>query len=313
MPHLYVNDETWVPKAIEAAGWVTYHKHLGIYEVTADAVDLKIPYFPEEPWLRVARSFDVALAELNLTGNETILDLGAGRGWAAKQFALLGCRVVALDVVADSNVGLGRARALMDDVDTYFDRLIADGENLPFFVEKFDLVFCAAALHHSRHLEMLMQNIGRVLKPQGLLCAINEPCRDVLSDEGKMLARDAEPELELGIIETRPDLVAYDEALQAAGMGIVKAYPPVAREMDEATLRAWSGVLGAVRPSLRQRPFTHQLSGWAHYLVYQWRALRSPTKDRLHYFTPTTERQQLETAVLLWSGGELFLIANKVS
>jgi hypothetical protein len=107
--------------------------------------------------------------------------------------------------------------------------------------------------------------------------------------------------------------VAYAEALQAAGMGIVKAYPPAAREMDEATLRAWAGVLGAVRPSLRQRPFTHQLSGWAHYLVYQWRARRSPTKDRLHYFTPTTERQQLETAVLLWSGGELFLIANKVS
>lgn len=311
MPHLHVNDEKWAPKAIEAEGWVKFHQDLGIYDVVEDAVDLKIPYYPDEPWIKVGRSFDIALEELNLTGQETILDLGAGRGWAAKHFALRGCRVVALDVVPDNNIGLGRARDLMNEAGTYFDRIIGDGENLPFFAEKFDVVFCAAALHHSADLPLLMKNISRVLKPDGWLCAINEPCRSVFVDERKILARSAEHEMELGIIETRPDLVAYDEALQQAKMYILKAYPAQARQMDDSTLRAWAGLLGAIRPSIQQRPLSHQLNGWGRYIYNQLQAVNSKSKDRLSYFSPKNEREKLETAVLLWVGGELILLAGK--
>jgi len=311
MPHLYLNDEKWAPKAVEAEGWVTYHQDLGIYEVVEDAIDLKIPYYPEEPWIKVGRSFDIAMEELKLTGNETILDLGAGRGWAAKQFALRGCRVVALDVVPDKNVGLGRAKALMEEAETYFDRIIADGENLPFFAEKFDVVFCAAALHHSSNMPLLMKNISRVLKSDGCLCAINEPCRSVLIDENKVLSKDAGHELELGIIETRPDLVAYDQALRQANLHMQKAYPAQARQMDEPTLRAWAGLLGAIRPSFRQRPLLSQLNGWGRYLYNQLRAVSSKSKDRLNYFSSKSEREKLETAVLLWAGGELILLAGK--
>jgi SAM-dependent methyltransferase len=311
MPRLYVNDDAWTPKAVEAEGWVTYHKELGIYDVQENAVDLQIPYYPEEPWIQAARAFDTAVAELQLTGQETILDLGAGRGWAAKQFALRGCRVVALDVVPDANVGLGRARALMDHAGTYFDRIIADGENLPFVDGRFDLVFCAAALHHSSHLNALMQQVGRVLKPGGRLCAVNEPCRGVLENEAEMLIRDAAAELEVGINETRPDLPAYQAALAQAGLTLTHAYSPITRTMDDPSLRNWAATMGAIRPSLRQRPLRAQLAGWRAYTRRQRQARRLPTPVQVADFAPPTPRQEWQTAVLLWVGGELFLLGEK--
>lgn len=309
MPRLYVDDERWQPKAAEAEGWVTYHKDLGIYEVQANAVDLQIPYYPEEPWRSVARSFDIALQELKLTGQETILDLGAGRGWAAKQFARRGCRVVALDVVSDENVGLGRARALMDDANTYFDRLIGDGENLPFSPERFDLVFCAAALHHCANLPLLLQNVARVLKPGGRLCAINEPCRPMLESEQSLLKRHAAHELAVGIVETRPDWPAYERAIAAAGLRVTAVCPAHAYHMDENSLRSWSAVLGVVRPHWRQRPLRRQLVSWYRYggrrLAALTRGVRVPAADG------PDEWQRMATAVLLWVGGEMFLMAEK--
>ncbi|MCL4262176.1 MAG: methyltransferase domain-containing protein [Anaerolineae bacterium] len=309
MPRLYVDDERWQPKAAEAEGWVTFHKDLGIYEVQTNAVDLQIPYYPEEPWRSVARSFDIALQELKLTGQETILDLGAGRGWAAKQFARRSCRVVALDVVSDENVGLGRARALMDDAGTYFDRLIGDGENLPFFPEQFDLVFCAAALHHCANLPLLLQNVARVLKPGGRLCAINEPCRSVVEGEQRTLKRHAAHELAVGIVETRPDWPTYEQAIAGAGLCVKALYPALAYAMDEGGLRIWSTLLGVTRPHWGQRPVRHQLVSWCRYggrrLVALTRGVRMPATDG------PDEWQRMATAVLLWAGGEMFLLAEK--
>ncbi len=310
MPQLYLRNHGWKTKEIEAEGWVAYHKNLGIYDVAENPVDLQIPYYPQPPWINVARSFDIALQTLQLTGNEVILDLGAGRGWAAKQFALRGCRVVALDVVPDENVGLGRAHALMRHAGVYFDRIIGDGENLPFFPAQFDVVFCAAALHHSSHLGLMMQQIGRVLRPGGRLCAINEPCRSVLDDEQAILTRDATAELEVGINETRPTLREYEAALNQAGLVLRAAFPPVTQTMDLPTLRNWAASTGAVRPSLRQRPLSQQWLGWRNYTDRLIKAFRQGGAALAQPYR-ADERAQLETAVLHWLGSELFLLAEK--
>lgn len=310
LPHLYVNDEKWAPKAIEAEGWVAYHKNLGIYDQGDDPVDFKIPYYPEEPWIKVGRSFDVAMQELNLSGTETVLDLGAGRGWAAKEFAKRGCRVVALDVVSDENVGLGRAKAIMDHHDVYFDRIIADGENLPFIAQKFDVVFCAAALHHSSNLPLLLQNIQKVLKANGQLCAINEPCIPVFENEQLILKRDAMPELELGINETRPDMLTYASALQKAHLHLIRTFPVQGYQMSEVNLRQWGQQLGTFMPhfQLRQpRTYLKQLSHFYGRRFFAWRNGRYAQAKRFLDQHP----DKLGLHILVWSGGELFLIAQK--
>ena len=311
MPHLFLETAAWAPKAQEAQGWVTIHQDLGIYEQVEDAVDLKIPYYPEAPWIGVARSFDMALDFLQLTGRETILDLGAGRGWAAKEFALRGCRVVALDVVPDENVGLGRGHAIMRHHNTYFDRVIGDGENLPFRPGSFDLVFCAATLHHTSHLNVMIGNIDEVLAPAGRLCAMNEPCISILEDEQTVLARDAAHELSVGINERRPNIVGYYQALQTHGFQIIQAIPAHAYQMEEQTLREWAYDLGALRGSLRWQQLPRSFWRYYNYGKNRLRAARRGVLDHSEIPAIEPERQRLAYAVLLWTTGELFLLAQK--
>lgn len=311
MPHLYVEDERWVQKAREAQGWVTLHKDLGIYEVVEDAVDLKIPYYAEEPWIRVAQSFDDSLKLLDLDGTETILDLGAGRGWASKQFALRGCRVVALDIVPDENVGLGRGKAIMEDAGVYFERLIADGENLPLRPESFDLVFCAATLHHTSHLALVLQNVNRVLKAGGRLCAINEPCIAIYEDEREALEASASHELEVGINETRPDLMDYRRALREADLDVIELFPVVARKMKRADLRRWAQDQGFVWPAAPLRRPAHFARAAYRFLSQRARALAKGTYFEARRFMTNGTHDDLETTILLWGRNEILLLAEK--
>ena len=313
MPHLYVDDEAWAPKAREAQGWVELHKNMDIYEQGDDAVDLKIPYYPEEPWTRVSHSFDIALQRLSLTGEETILDLGAGRGWAAKQFALRGCQAVALDITPDEQVGLGRGRALMEHAGTYFERIIADGERLPFQPQTFDLVFCAASLHHSSNLSLLLQNASKVLKEGGRLCAINEPSISVLEHEEHVLAKSASPELELGINENRPNFLEYRRAVVENGLQISEAFPVPAYEMDEEAVREWAQDLGILFPRLTLRNPRRTVYRLMTYVARRGQALLRRRWPSTNGMTMRDERERLLYNVLLWTGNELFLIAEKRS
>lgn len=311
MPYLYVDDADWQPKAKEAEGWVMLHKNQGNYELSETEIALQVPYYPHPPWITVARSFDIALEQLNITGSEVVLDLGAGRGWAAKHFALHNCRTVALDIRADEKVGLGLAKTLMDNAGVYFERIIGDGENLPFFGESFDIVFCAAALHHATNLPRFIKNISTVLKPGGRLCAINEPCVNVTTNVEKLLARNAAEELALGINETRPNLLEYEAALHGAGLEVISAFPPPSYNMNDNGLRHWATRLGAVRPPLQLHLNRHYVKSWVRYFTWRLKGLANLSLFRVNAYTADTERRQIEASILLWVGSEIFLLARK--
>lgn len=313
MPRLYVNDAAWTSKAREAQGWVELHRNMGIYEQGEEAVDLRIPYYPEDPWTRVSRSFDIALERLNLTGEETVLDLGAGRGWAAKQFALRGCRAVALDITPDENVGLGRGRALMEDAGTYFERIIGDGERLPFYPQTFDVVFCAASLHHSSDLPLLLQNASRVLKEGGRLCAINEPSISVLEREESVLAESASPELEVGINETRPNFLEYRRALEDNGLRISEAFPTDTYHMDDEMVREWAQDLGVIFPRFSLRQPLRTTYRLMTYVARRATAVARGRWPSTNGMSAGNERERLLYGALLWTGNELFLLAEKRS
>ncbi|NJL06462.1 MAG: hypothetical protein HC911_16470 [Chloroflexaceae bacterium] len=131
MAYLYVDDERWQPLAREAAGWVQYHQDHQMYDQAGSDIDFQTPYFPHDPWITVARNFDIAREIIQPQPGMWVLDVGAGRGWASKHLALAGCNVVAVDITADDQVGLGRAQAIMQQAGTCFDPIIADNENLP--------------------------------------------------------------------------------------------------------------------------------------------------------------------------------------
>jgi len=306
LPLLYVNDQRWAPKAREADGWVGLHKKQGIYEQVEDAVDLKVPYFPEEPWITVARHFDAALDLMALTGREVILDLGAGRGWAAKHFALRGCRAIAVEIAADNQVGIGRAYALMQHAGVTFDPVIGDSENLPFLPNTFDWVFGAAVLHHTSDLPAVLRNAYKVLKPGGRLIAINEPCISVDDDPQVVLRRDAADELAFGINENRPNYVDYWMALSIAGFTDIDLFPIDANKKREIDLENWALALSAIPP--RRTATRHEwLVDLRHHWLRRWRNARKarPLPQ------PRTKREALIRAIMLNVTSGAIIVAGK--
>ena len=266
IPHLYLDDEAWQPKKVEAQGWVEMFKDQGSYDPGPEPVDLRLPYIEATDWIEIASAFDLALDRLELSGGERILDLGAGRGWAAKHFALRGCPVVALDIMPDENIGLGRAYALMEQAQVKFELLLGDGEELPLLPDRFDIVFGCATLHHATDLPAMMHNIGRVLKPGGLLCAIREPCLSIWRDEKRMLERIAADELAAGINENLPTLGDYVAALDAAQMTIVHALPSDRYRGENTDWPGTAGDMGAAWGGVDLANLPASLKGVASYL-----------------------------------------------
>lgn len=246
MPFLHKNDETWESKAREAQGWIELWKDQGIYERALDSEDsFKLPYLGGELWDEVARMFDIGLHALRLGGSETMLDLGAGQGWASKYFALRGCRSVAIDILPDERLGLGRARAIMDQAGTYFEPVIGDNENLPFKEGVFDIVFSCGSLHHSLDMIGLLRNAGRVLKRGGRFVAVGEPAISVFDREKDVQA--TLNETEVGIVERRPTIMHYYLYLRLAGFSNIEIDCFETYEADQARVKEW---IAAVRHNM---------------------------------------------------------------
>lgn len=215
IPHL-ISEKGWGDsKTPEMQGWVNLWKKKGMYDRPTPADDsLRLPYV-DGIWAEHAKMFDLSLQELNLQGYESILDLGAGQGWACRYFAEKGCRAIAMDIVDDEWWGLGRAWAIMEHAQVYFEPLIADGENLPFRPEKFDIVFLSAALHHFNHIDRVLAQCYRVLKPGGRIIANPEPAISIFFKERDV--SNALEETQENIIERRPKTFQYWLAFKQAG------------------------------------------------------------------------------------------------
>ncbi len=245
--YLYVDDAHWAPKAREAQGWVQLFRDTNGYIDNAD--DFRMPYLAEPPWNEIAPQFDVMLDLAQPGPGTRVLDLGAGRGWAARRFAQRGCTTVAVDVVDDPLIGLGRIRALTVQDGTQISPIVADGENLPFAPGSFDLVFCAATLHHATNLPLLLRNVAKVLRPGGLLVAINEPIiADQVNEAVALATSEAAREMAYGINETRPHLADYRRALRAAGLRERQIFPWQTYTIGLEDLRTWAGQLGVLTP-----------------------------------------------------------------
>jgi 2-polyprenyl-3-methyl-5-hydroxy-6-metoxy-1,4-benzoquinol methylase len=310
IPQLYLDDEAWLSKKIEAQGWVDLHKQQGIYEPDEDAVDLSVPYVDEGPWPPIAKAFDLALELLDISGGEQVLDLGAGRGWAAKHFALRGCRAVAMDIVPDENIGLGRSYALMKQAQVEFDPLIGDGEKLPFFPHTFDIVFCCAVLHHATDLSLLLKNVNHVLKPGGLLCAISEPCLSIWQNEERVLQNVAGDELSLGINESLPTFGRYLSALDSQRLQVVQAFPSDGYQGEDTDWPRVAQSMGAMWTGIDTKSPVHSLKGSAGYLARRSIAFARGSAPPAYQHV-RDEDGQAQVAILTWCGGELFLLARK--
>jgi malonyl-CoA O-methyltransferase len=115
---------------------------------------------------RVRNELLERLAELKVTP-QSILDLGAGTGHASR--ALKRAYPRAIVVAADIAPGmLARAKAQSRWL-RRFERVRADAYSLPFRDASFDLVYSSLMLQWCDDLDTAFGELGRVLKPGGLL------------------------------------------------------------------------------------------------------------------------------------------------
>lgn len=273
IPDLLPRPQTEAYKLREMDGWVNLWEKKGMYANPTLDHAFSLPYIGGM-WTDVARMFDMALQEMNLTGQEFILDLGAGQGWASRYFAAKGCKVIATDIVADEWYGLGRAWAIMDHAQVYFEPMLADGERLPFPANQFDIVFFCGALHHFVNLELVLKQAQRVLKPGGRLIAAGEPSIAIFTPES--VAQTLLEEINEGIVERRPKVFEYERAVKAAGFTQVEidtfeTYAAAPRQIKQWIADVRRHLSKVVRPSYRPMVWStlYRLSFLPHRLAGQ--------------------------------------------
>lgn len=102
------------------------------------------------------------------------LDIGAGRGITSYALAKDGWQVTALEPDPSSLVGADAIRRVAREADLPIEIVVEWGESLPFTDNTFDVVCVRQVLHHARDLKQLCMEVGRVLKPSGVMIATRE-------------------------------------------------------------------------------------------------------------------------------------------
>lgn len=111
----------------------------------------------------------IALGEWNK--EQYALDIATGGGHTALAVAPLVAEIMVTDLTPRM---LEKAREyLLSQGVTNAQFQVADAEQLPFPLESFDRVTCRIAAHHFPNVEQSVQEVVRVLKPQGLYLLID--------------------------------------------------------------------------------------------------------------------------------------------
>jgi len=99
---------------------------------------------------------------INLHG-KTVLDIGSGRGGYARKFVREGARVVALDITDELFQKINGVKFVL-----------GDAMKIPAKDNTFDFIFSSSIIEHVNKPELMIREIGRVLKNDGV-CYLSFP------------------------------------------------------------------------------------------------------------------------------------------
>ena len=106
-----------------------------------------------------------SVAQFSRHHGEKILEVGVGAGTDHLQWARTGAECFGVDLT-EAAIETTRARFALYGFKTSLQRL--DAELLPFPDNSFDLVYSWGVIHHSENPEIVVKEIRRVLKPDGM-------------------------------------------------------------------------------------------------------------------------------------------------
>ena len=111
-----------------------------------------------------AETFCKHLWRLDKLKGMKVLDVGCGPGWLVRAYAAGGSKVVCLDLAYRS---VELTRVSLDIFGLHAEVLQGNAEQLPFRDETFDFVACSGVLHHTPDTQRGIDEIYRVLRPDG--------------------------------------------------------------------------------------------------------------------------------------------------
>jgi len=129
------------------------------------------------------RERDKLIESLNIKGDETILDIGCGKGLlliaAAKK--LTSGKAIGVDIwkamdLSNNNPETTERNAMLENVKERVEVITADMRVLPFEENSIDIVVSSMAIHNVKSKEerkKTLQEINRVLKPEGKLAIMD--------------------------------------------------------------------------------------------------------------------------------------------
>jgi SAM-dependent methyltransferase len=196
-----------------------------------------------------------------LTGSPplTILDLGAGNCWMSHRLAHLGHRPVAVDLLTNSQDGLGAASHYRGALPELFPRFQAELDHLPFADAQFDCAIFNASFHYSENYDRTLEDAIRCLRPGGTVVIADSPTygRELF---GEQMRRERQDDF-LKRFGFRSDALNSGEYLTPERMIALEARHDLEWKTDEI----WYGMRWACRP-------------W----IAKWRKRRPPSQFFLY-------------------------------
>lgn len=113
----------------------------------------------------MASSFDKRFLPSKINKDAKILDLGCGIGFWTAEFGLLGYTDVTSADLTENALKLTKKRCEIYQL--AFNGSQQNAENMTFEDSTFDHVNCQGVIHHTPNTEKTIQEIARVLKPNG--------------------------------------------------------------------------------------------------------------------------------------------------
>jgi SAM-dependent methyltransferase len=110
-----------------------------------------------EPYVR-------SFAQFERWRGKRILEVGVGLGTDFVQFVRAGADAVGVDLT-EAAVGAVRQRLAQEELTA--EILVGDAERLPFMDESFDFVYSYGVLHHTPNTRKAVEEVRRVLRPDG--------------------------------------------------------------------------------------------------------------------------------------------------
>lgn len=125
-------------------------------------------------WRIRRRSWRQTVALLGPGAGRWLLDLGAGNGWVARRLTQRGFVAVASDLQATGIEGLAGGQIFLDHDRSWFGRVQATMDALPFAPATFAVCVISGSLYYA-DLERTIQGMWEVLEPGGLLLISDSP------------------------------------------------------------------------------------------------------------------------------------------